>query len=360
MVMMMMMRGGIEDAAVIGGLMTVQLIYAGNSVLLSYLMSLGLNPLTVVVCFAAATSLFLSPLAFYFERRKWPKKLSFKLMLQLVLISFGGVTLFQSLLLEGIKLTSPAMATAMPNLAPGLIFIIAWCFRLEKVEFSCVYSKVKILGTILCVVGAITMSIIQSSIIIPSKHQQLMTTSPPPLTTIVLFNKEKIVGCFYLMLSVFILSSNVVLQATALGELPAPMSLSAITSFIGVFTTAAIMLLQNHNLLTDLSILNIKDLLSYSLLGGIVSGISLSFNGWAMKKRGPVLVSIFSPIGTVFSVLLSLFTLGDTISVGSVGGMLLMFSGLYFVLWAKRKEGYGDGSGYLTDDDFDLQKPLLS
>lgn len=39
------------------------------------------------------------------------------------------VTLFQSLLLEGIKLTSPAMATAMPNLAPGLIFIIAWCFR---------------------------------------------------------------------------------------------------------------------------------------------------------------------------------------------------------------------------------------
>lgn len=64
----MMMRGGMEDAAVIGGLMVVQLIYAGNSVLLSYLMSLGLNPLTVVVCFAAATSLFLSPLAFYFER----------------------------------------------------------------------------------------------------------------------------------------------------------------------------------------------------------------------------------------------------------------------------------------------------
>ncbi|XP_050945780.1 WAT1-related protein At5g47470 isoform X2 [Cucumis melo] len=337
----MMMRGGMEDAAVIGGLMVVQLIYAGNSVLLSYLMSLGLNPLTVVVCFAAATSLFLSPLAFYFER----------------------VTLFQSLLLEGIKLTSPAMATAMPNLAPGLIFIIAWCFRLERVEVSCVYSKVKILGTLLCVVGAITMSIIQSSIIIPSKHQQLTTTtsSPPPLlTTIVLFNKEKIVGCFYLMLAVFILSSNVVLQATALGELPAPMSLSAITSFIGVFTTASIMLLQNHNLLKDWSVLNIKDLFSYSLLGGIMSGISLSFNGWAMKKRGPVLVSIFSPIGTVFSVILSLFTLGDTISVESLGGMLVMFCGLYFVLWAIRNEGYCDESGYETHDDFDLQKPLLS
>jgi hypothetical protein len=39
------------------------------------------------------------------------------------------VTLFQSLFLKGIKLTSPAMATAMPNLAPGIIFIIAWTLR---------------------------------------------------------------------------------------------------------------------------------------------------------------------------------------------------------------------------------------
>ncbi|MCI85997.1 auxin-induced protein 5NG4, partial [Trifolium medium] len=33
---------------------------------------------------------------------------------------------FQSLFLKGISLTSAAMGTAMPNLAPGLIFIIAW------------------------------------------------------------------------------------------------------------------------------------------------------------------------------------------------------------------------------------------
>ena len=42
---------------------------------------------------------------------------------------FYRVTLFQSLLLKGIKLTSPAMATAMPNLAPAIIFVIAWTLR---------------------------------------------------------------------------------------------------------------------------------------------------------------------------------------------------------------------------------------
>ncbi|XP_023550501.1 uncharacterized protein LOC111808626 isoform X1 [Cucurbita pepo subsp. pepo] len=51
-----------EDAEVTGGLMAVQFIYAGNSVLLRYLMSLGLNPFTVVIVIASATFLFLCPL----------------------------------------------------------------------------------------------------------------------------------------------------------------------------------------------------------------------------------------------------------------------------------------------------------
>lgn len=50
--------------------------------------------------------------------------------------------------------------------------------------------------------------------------------------------------------------------------------------------------------------------------GGIIGGACVSFSAWAMKKRGPVLVSMFSPIGTVCSVFLSFITLGDTINIG--------------------------------------------
>lgn len=43
----------------------------------------------------------------------------------------------------------------------------------------------------------------------------------------------------------------------------------------------------------------------------------------------------------------------------SLGGMVLMFTGLYFFLWAKGKEGYS-----INEDDFenefDVGKPLLS
>ncbi|GAB2244563.1 hypothetical protein Droror1_Dr00000056 [Drosera rotundifolia] len=287
-----MKKDVIEEAVIVTGLIVVQFVIAGNSVLSKYLMSFGLNTFTLIVFSTSATFLVLSPICFLLERKQWPRRLPMKLMVQLVLISFSGVTLFQSLILQGLKMTSPAIATAMPNLAPGFIFAIAWAFRLEKVRTNCLYSKVKI------------------------------------------------VGCLYLVAAVFVLSSNIVLQALTLGDFPAPMSLCAITSLIGVIITMLVELGQNRKFDIGWSGLGVGNLIGYSTLAGTVSGICLSFNGWAMGKRGPVIVSMFSPISTVISVVLSVVTLGETISVGSLAGMFLMFTGLYFVLWAKGKEGY--------------------
>ncbi|XP_068318755.1 WAT1-related protein At5g47470-like [Pyrus communis] len=349
-----MKREVIEDVAIIGGLVGMQFVYAGNAVLLSYVMSLGLNPLTIVIFSTLSTFIVLSPIAAYFERHTWPKKISLKFLIQLLLIALGGVTLFQTLFLKGIQLTSPAMAAAMPNLAPGFIFVIACTVRLERVKISCLYSKMKILGTILCVVGAITMSVMQSTAS-PSEAEaqpQFRALSPESL-----FDKQKIIGCLYLLAAVFVLSSNIVLQATTLGDFPAPISLCAITSLIGVFLTAAVQFIQDHKIETGWPLVSAKQLIGFSLLGGVVSGACVSFNGWAMKKRGPVLVSMFSPIGTVCSVVLSVITLGDAISVGSFAGMCLMFTGLYFFLWAKGKEGYLDVRD--LESEFDAEKPLL-
>ncbi|KAK2372304.1 Nodulin MtN21 /EamA transporter family protein [Trifolium repens] len=347
--------GLVEDVTLIGGLIGVQFIYAGNAELMSYSMSLGISPLTIVIFTSIATFLILFPAAFFFERNKWPNNCSLKFMMQIGFLSFGGLA-FQSLFLKGISLTSAAMGTAMPNLAPGLIFVIAWTAGLEKVNLSNKYSKLKILGTLLCVLGAFTMSIMQSISAPTTEKEAPLPSSSTPSDT--LFDVQKIIGCLYLMISVLILSSSVVLQAFALGDFPAPMSLSAMTSLFGGFMTAVVQLFQGDELKAGLQLVSFGDLIGFSVLAGGVSGISLSFNGWALKKRGPVFVSMFSPIGTVCSVIFSLFTLGNTINIGSIVGMFLMFSGLYIVLWAKGKEGYVDG-GDVIESEFDADKPLL-
>ncbi|PSR91584.1 WAT1-related protein [Actinidia chinensis var. chinensis] len=343
----------LEDFTIISGLVGVQFVYAGNSVLLSYVMSLGLHPLTIVIFFAFSTFLLISPLS-YFERSKWPNKLSLKLLIQLVLISFGGVTLFQSLFLKGIKLTSPAMATAMPNLAPAFVFVIASAFRLEKVKLRCMYSKVKIVGTVMCVIGAITLSIMQSTT--PKGTDQ--SASPPMPDN--MFDAQRIIGCLYLMLAVLILSSNVVLQASTLKDFPAPVSMCAITSLIGVILTAMVELIQDHKFDIGWPIVSVRALIGYSLLGGTLNGGCVSFNGWAMKKRGPVFVSVFSPIATVISVIFSFITTGEYITLGSLAGMFLMFTGLYFFLWAKGKEDFPNEDKDAVESEYDMEKPLLS
>ncbi|KAL2348161.1 hypothetical protein Fmac_002161 [Flemingia macrophylla] len=345
-----------EDVALIGGLLGVQIIYAGNAVLMGYSMSLGFNSLTIIILTSLATFLILFPVAFCFERSKWPRHCSPKLIGQILLLSFGGLV-FQFFFLKGINLTSPAMGTAMPNLAPGLIFLIAWISGLEKVSIN-KYSKVKILGTLLCVCGALTMSITQSISSPPTVKNGTMQL--PRMPSDFIFDIHRIIGCFYLALAVLIMSGSVVLQAFALGNFPAPISLSAVTSLFGAFMTAIVLLLQNHKLDISWLLVTSADLVGYCILGGAVSGICLSFNGWALKKRGPVFVSMFSPIGTVTSVVFSVTTLGDSFTIGSLAGMFLMFTGLYLVLWAKGKEGHPDGDGLESEFDAERQRPLLS
>lgn len=63
----------IEDATIIGGLIGVQFIYAGNSILQKYLMSEGLPQSPYIISLNFITFLILSPLAFFFER--YPKLL---------------------------------------------------------------------------------------------------------------------------------------------------------------------------------------------------------------------------------------------------------------------------------------------
>lgn len=82
--------------------------------------------------------------------------------------------------------------------------------RLENVTLSCTYSRVKIGGTLLCVIGAFTMSISQSAAS-PPIEEDTDISSPFPFS-ISDFDKEKIVGCIYLTAAVFVLSSMVVLQ----------------------------------------------------------------------------------------------------------------------------------------------------
>ncbi|KAF0896886.1 hypothetical protein E2562_029574 [Oryza meyeriana var. granulata] len=109
-------------------------------------------------------------------------------------------------------------------------------------------------------------------------------------------------------------SCTTVLQAATMVRFPAPITLCTITSFLGAVLTAVFQLLAQ---------------------GSLAAGTGLA---WALKQKGPVVVSMFSPTQTVgFAVFSAIFP-GRVVKPGSVVGMILLFSGLYVVLWAKKNE----------------------
>ncbi|KAK7315725.1 hypothetical protein VNO77_34294 [Canavalia gladiata] len=91
-------------------------------------------------------------------------------------------------------------------------------------------------------------------------------------------------------------------KAFALGDFPTPMSLGVITSLFGALMTAIVQFLQ-----------------------GVVSEMCLSFNGWALKKKRLVFVSMFSSIGPVCSIIFLIVTLGETINIGSLTTVAMQY-----------------------------------
>lgn len=57
-----------------------------------------------------------------------------------------------------------------------------------------------------------------------------------------------------------------IIQATTLGDFPAPMSLCAITSMIGVIITAMVQLVEYHDLQWGWPLLSVTDLIGFSIL----------------------------------------------------------------------------------------------
>eukprot|EP01018_Ginkgo_biloba_P024819 Gb_30798 [translate_table: standard] len=365
-----------RDLTIYASLVGVQIGYGVLSVVMGDQLSKGVNPLTFVAYSNGFGALVLSPFAFFMEKRKRPT-MSLPLFCQFFLLPLGGVCASQPLLLMGLKNTSPAFASAMPNLAPGIIFVMAWSLGMEKVDIKSVYSRSKIAGTVICVCGAMAMSFVQGPALSqlwpsPTAHSQ----NRKDLLHIFLHegnSDKRITGCIYLLSAVVIVSSSMILQAQTLKKYPATLSLAAITGSLGSIQTAILQIILDRGINPTTWSVDSSAVVGIAYFGGICTGVALPVHAWCIQRKGPVFVAIFSPVSTVCSAILSSLFLGDTFHVGSVMGILLIFTGLYFVLWGKKEEFHAnakllyDEEQQFTDardyncqyDDLDKKIPLL-
>lgn len=89
---------------------------------------------------------------------------------------------------------------------------ISFC-RIEKVEMMYWYSRAKILGTLLCLGGAVAMSLLQSPSVPPPESPQRLH----PFGENLLENtyKDWFIGCLCLFGAVLVISCTMVLQVNS-------------------------------------------------------------------------------------------------------------------------------------------------
>lgn len=322
--------GGFDDFKPVVAMFGLQFTYAALSLFARASLLQGLSPRVFVVYRQAAATLFISPVAFLW-RKSHRTSLGLKSFSLIFLASLIGVAINQNIYFEGMYLASSSMASATGNLVPATTFLLATALGMEKVNVRSLRSIAKILGTAICVCGAIVMALLRGPKLLNAEFHLLANS---------IFASEGdswLLGCVLLIGSACCWSIWLILQVPMSASHPDHLSLSAWMCFISTIQCAVItfFLEQDPEAWKIDSKLGIATILYAGIVG---SGISFFVQSWCISQRGPLFSAMFNPLATVIVTILAAIFLHEEIYTGSLAGAIGVVAGLYLVLWGKAKD----------------------
>lgn len=231
----------------------------------------------------------------------------------------------------GINYCSPTLSSAMGNLIPAFTFIIAFIFRMEKLNLRSFASQAKIVGTILSISGALVATIYNGPRI-------LFAPATSGAATL-----DWLIGGLFLAGQNLLLSIIYVYQAQIMQEYPVDLIVVLVYDISGLivaFLAGLIMARNIEDWKLKVDIL-FAAILYMGFTAGFLSGI---VHTWALRMKGPLYVAMFKPLSILIAFVMGVLFLGDTLHLGSVIGGAVISIGFYAVVWGKAKEEKSEGS----------------
>ncbi|KAM7250312.1 hypothetical protein ACFE04_022195 [Oxalis oulophora] len=317
----------------------VQVLYAGVNVFYKLAAYNGMSLNLLIAYRYIFASAFMFPFAFILERKKRPK-LTWNILFQSFLSGILGGTLSQSLYLKGLELTSATQASAIMNLVPAFTFIFSVSFGYEKLSLSTLPGKSKVLGTLLGIAGAMLLTFYKGvQIHFWSTSINLLNAVAHHGTHVAssISNKDMVLGSALVVAGCISYSLWLILQAKMSKEYPCPYSSTALMCGMASIQSVVYALCVERDFLQWKLGWNIR-LFTVVYTGILGSGLIVALIFWCVRVRGPLFVSIFSPIMLILVALAGYFLLEEKLYLGSILGAVLIICGLYLVLWGKSKE----------------------
>ncbi|XP_058094095.1 WAT1-related protein At3g18200-like [Magnolia sinica] len=314
-----LMRGATKVAPH-ASMVFVQLITATYFVLSKVILVQGTSSTVFLVYQFIIATIVMGAMAFIFESRNRPP-LSKSILGWIFLLAFVGITLTQNLLAACLYYISSTIETAVLNMIPIFTYILSVISRQEELEINTWWGKGKIFGTILSVAGALTLMVWKGSAV------GLHTTN----------SGDWVLGLVMVVAGTLSFSIWILMLRPVARKYPAEFSMISIMLFFATIQQCVVAAIVSHKasewaLKWDLELIDI-------IFGGALnSGLSNVLFTWCANLKGPIFVSIFSPLTYAFAAILETMFLGYTLHVGSIVGSVMIVVGLYIYLWSKAKE----------------------
>ncbi|ACO70102.1 Drug/Metabolite transporter superfamily [Micromonas commoda] len=260
----------------------------------------------------------------------------------LFVLSITGIFINQLLFLKGLSLTSPVVAGALQPCIPVFTFLLAVTLGTESVSPRRKDGALKLLGVLLCVIGAMITSTWQGDVLGGHAVAQAVAATTPkgghrrgqPHRA-----PHHVTGVVFLLTACASMAVFLTVQQRVLTRFPKPNTVTRWTYAMGgalLLAVAAVMEPPWRPQHVEHWILN-RDETMGVLYGGVVaSAMNYSVMAWANNAVGASVVAIFLPLQPVAGALLSYSFLGTDIYAGTLVGGLCVAAGLVSVTMGRR------------------------
>ncbi|XP_057502825.1 WAT1-related protein At1g43650-like isoform X1 [Actinidia eriantha] len=315
-----------------------QFIYAGMALFSKAAIAKGMNPFVFVAYRQGFATIALAPFAFFIEREK-SVPLSYNLLWKIFLVSLFGLTLSLNIYYFAMNYTSATLAAATPSMIPTITFIMAIFLRLESVSMKQCHGIAKVLGSLLCVSGALVFAFVKGPPINLILNNYTTNQSEAPSSYAKSSSKgEWVKGTLIMLLANTAWSLWLIIQVPIVKQYPAKLRLTTLQCFFSCIQTTVWAMAMERNV-SSWKLRWDFNLLSVAYCGIFVNGITYWLQVWVIEQKGPVFTAAFTPLALVITAIFSAFFWKEILHLGSVCGAVLLVGGLYGVLWGKNREG---------------------
>ncbi|KAG5407355.1 hypothetical protein IGI04_013474 [Brassica rapa subsp. trilocularis] len=303
--------GNVEEYKPVMAMILLQLCYAGVTLSARVTLVKGTSPRVFILYRQVFATIFIFPFLY-----------------------FSSITMNQNLYCEGIYLASSSTGSAMCNIIPALAFLISYLAGYETVNIRNVRGLAKISGTVLCVVGAISMTLLRGPKILNSESTLPLENS---LLGDLTDQNMWLIGCLCVFASTVCYSLWLTFQVPVSAYYPDHLSLSAWMCLFGTIQCAVVTFFFDKD--PNAWIIHSYSELATCLYAGVVSSaLAFTVQAWVISKRGPLFSAMFNPLCTVIVTILASLILKEEMFTGSLIGGICVIMGLYIVLWGKAED----------------------